>query len=355
MSYFLKSGNTFRVSSREALDLHESLPTATYVVKYDDLRNMFYLESIDNFELAARSYGDNNRNAERILDTFLKRPNTTGVLLTGEKGSGKTLLAKTVCVRAAEADVPTIVVNTDFAGDGFNSFIQSIEQPCVILFDEFEKVYDSDKQQHILTLLDGVFHTKKLFILTCNDKWRIDHHMRNRPGRIYYMLDFRGLETEFIREYCQDNLKEKSHIENICDIASLFNEFNFDMLKALVEEINRYGEDPQTALRMLNIKPEFDSGNNYNIKLQVAGEEIDAEKLESVTWHGNPLQNNIQLDYKVVDTENDEWDWERVRFSHTNLLKIDPNQGRFVFTDEKGSVLTLTKVKEKKYNYYAAF
>jgi hypothetical protein len=53
--------------------------------------------------------------------------------------------------------------------------------------------------------------------------------------------------------------------------------------------------------------------------------------------------------------ENDEWDWERVRFSHTNLLKIDPNQGRFVFTDEKGSVLTLTKVKEKKYNYYAAF
>jgi hypothetical protein len=355
MSYFLKSGNTFRVSSKEAMDLHEALPPATYVVKYDDLRGFFYLEGIDNFELAPRSYGDNDSNAQRILDTFVKRPKTTGVLLTGEKGSGKTLLAKTVCVFAARAGIPTIVVNTDFAGDAFSSFIQSIEQPCVILFDEFEKVYDSDKQEHILTLLDGVFHTKKLFILTCNDKWRIDHHMRNRPGRIYYMLDFRGLEAEFIREYCQDNLVNKNHTEKICDIASLFNEFNFDMLKALVEEINRYNEDPQTALRMLNIKPEFDSGNNYDVKLLVAGDEVSPERLEQTTWHGNPLQNNIQLDYKVVDEESDDWDWERVKFTHTNLLKIDPAQGRFVFTDDSGTVLTLTKIKEKKYNYYAAF
>ena len=354
MSYFLKSGNTFRVSSREALDLHESLPVGTYVVKYDELRSMFFLEAIDNFELAARSYGDNNQNAQRILETFQKRPHTTGVLLTGEKGSGKTLLAKTVCVRAAEAKIPTIVVNTDFAGDAFNSFIQTIEQPCVILFDEFEKVYDSDKQQHILTLLDGVFHTKKLFILTCNDKWRIDNHMRNRPGRIYYMLDFRGLESEFIREYCEENLNNQEHIEKICSIASLFSEFNFDMLKALVEEINRYNEDPQTALRMLNIKPEFDGGNNYEVRLQVAGDEVEPDRLESTTWHGNPLQSNISVDYKVFD-EDEDWDWERAKFTHTNLLKIDPNTGKFVFTNDKGTVLILTKVRDKKYNYYAAF
>ena len=62
------------------------------------------------------------------------------------------------------------------------------------IIDEFEKIFSGEKQQHILTLLDGVFSTHKLFLLTCNDKWKIDSHMRNRPGRIYYMIEFEGLE-----------------------------------------------------------------------------------------------------------------------------------------------------------------
>ena len=32
MTYFLKSGNTFRVSSKEAMDLHEHLPAGNYVI-----------------------------------------------------------------------------------------------------------------------------------------------------------------------------------------------------------------------------------------------------------------------------------------------------------------------------------
>ena len=70
--------------------------------------------------------------------------------------------------------------------------MQDIEQPCIILFDEFEKVYDDQDQEKALTLLDGVFPSRKLFIMTVNNKWRVNEHMRNRPGRIYYMLDFAG-------------------------------------------------------------------------------------------------------------------------------------------------------------------
>ena len=186
MTYFLKSGNTFRVSSKEAMDLHEHLPAGNYVIKKDMFENLF-LEHIDSFEIKGKRYGDLNRNCDRILNTFLDRPATTGVMLAGEKGSGKSLLAKAVSLQAAAQGIPTIVINSPFCGDKFNAFIQSIEQPVVILFDEFEKVYDSQEQEAILTLLDGVFPSKKLFMLTCNDKWRIDQHMRNRPGRIYYM------------------------------------------------------------------------------------------------------------------------------------------------------------------------
>ena len=85
----------------------------------------------------------------------------------------------------------------------------------MVLFDEFEKVYDSDEQEEMLTLLDGVFPSKKLFVLTCNDKWRVNQHMRNRPGRIFYMLDFTGLDEDFVVEYCHDNLKNLANIDGV--------------------------------------------------------------------------------------------------------------------------------------------
>jgi hypothetical protein len=55
-------------------------------------------------------------------------------------------------------------------------------------------------QDAILTLLDGTYPSNILFLLTVNDKHKITTNMRNRPGRIYYTLDFAGLTPEFIRE-----------------------------------------------------------------------------------------------------------------------------------------------------------
>ena len=136
-SYFLKSGNTYTVSSKEAMDLHEQLPAGNYVVKQNPLTKQFYLEQIDSFEIKGKLYGNTTRHADRILNTFKDRGASTGVMLTGEKGSGKTLLTKQISINAALEDIPTIVINSPWHGDPFNSFMQNINQPCVILFDEF--------------------------------------------------------------------------------------------------------------------------------------------------------------------------------------------------------------------------
>lgn len=352
MAYFLKNGNTYRVTKKESLDITEHLPAGNYIIQKDEMTGQLFLEQIDNFQPITKVYGDCLKNTDRIVNTFLSRPATTGVMLTGEKGSGKTLLTKSVCMKLAEQNIPTIVINAPWHGDKFNNFIQSIDQPCAILFDEFEKTYDRDEQESILTLLDGVFPTKKLFLLTCNDKWRVDSHMRNRPGRIYYMLDFKGLDAEFIREYCQDNLNNKQYIENIVNVGSLFAEFNFDMLKALVEEMNRYHESPQEALAMLNAKPEFDSGTEYTMTIVHNGKEIVEKRRD--TFEGNPLQpKGIEVSFDP-NPEDDEGDWEYKVFNPNALIKVDANKGEFVFEDN-GTRLTLTRVKRQSYRYYDAF
>jgi len=359
MTYFLKMGNTYKVSKKEALDLKERLPAGNYVIKKNDMTGEMFLEQIDKFEFTGKVYGDTTKRADRILHAFGDRPATTGVMLTGEKGSGKTLLAKMLSIKGYEQDIPTIVINQPWCGEAFNAFIQSIEQPVIVVFDEFEKVYDEGEQEMMLTLLDGVYPTKKLFVLTCNDKWRVNQHMRNRPGRIFYSLEYKGLESDFIREYCEDNLKAKEHIEKIIGIAGTFGQFNFDMLKALVEEMNRFGETPQEAMVMLNAKPEYSEESRYKIKLLLNGEEMAETNFEEKEWHGNPLTKRVHVNFKSYEKDEEtgdiDWDWDSKVFEPNQLKKIDDNGNKYVFVTSDGSTLVLTKVKEQGYRYWDAF
>jgi len=356
MTYFLRNGNTFRPSDEAALDLHTKLPAGNFIIKQDQFGNFFF-ERIDSFEIKGKIYGDTLKNTDRIMNTFLSRTASTGVMLTGEKGSGKTLLAKNLASECYKKDIPCIIINSAWHGDGFNKLIQDIEQECLVMFDEFEKVYDSNEQEAILTLLDGVFPSKKLFVLTCNDKWRVDQHMRNRPGRIFYMLDFKGLDVEFIREYCNDNLENKSYIENVCKLSTLFGEFNFDMLKALVEEMNRYNEAPQDAMRMLNAKPEFDGGAKYAVELFDNGVQIPVDKIHNDEYRGNPLgPKGFDVDYYVPSKDPEDGDdYKSADFKSTDLVQLDSAKGMFTFGNSSGVKVVLTRIREREANYYGAF
>lgn len=349
MTYYLKRGNSFFVTPKQALDIHEILPAGNYTIQQDDSGDL-YLETIDKFTDISRHYGNNLRHAERMYSTFKHREQSTGVMLTGQKGSGKSLLAKTLSLRGYEDNVPTIVINAPWHGDKFNKFIQTIQQPTIILFDEFEKVYDQDEQEDILTLLDGVYPTKKLFVITCNDKWRVDYNMRNRPGRIFYMLDFKGLDVSFIREYCEENLKDKQYVEKTCTITSLFSDFNFDMLKALVEEMNRYDEDPASALQLLNIKPEYETPRSFTPTLFIDGK---VQEIDDDEWEGNPLNAEMSISYRKYNNTKDKRDfnWASSSFVTSDIEKIDSSRGIYIFRNRKNEVLTLKEIRIKSYNY----
>ena len=348
MSLYMKRGNTYRVTSKEAMDITDFLPAGTYVVKMDPFDEL-YLEEMESFEISGKIYGAAPKQADRILNTYQERENSTGVMLTGEKGSGKTMLAKLLAMKAKEKNIPTVIVNSPFYGDKFNTLIQSIEQECIILFDEFEKVYKKEEQEFVLTLMDGVYPSKKLFIITCNDKYRVDQHMRNRPGRIFYLIEYKGLEHDFITEYCNDNLINKEYTAKICRLTSFFDAFNFDMLKALVEEMNRYNETPQEALSMLNAKPEFSSGSAYTVIIKKNGAIVDSQ----TSWEGNPINApEFHVSCKTSnDNDGDEWGYEY--FGTAQITKVDSEKGTFEYVNKNGFTLILTRKIEKTYNYMA--
>lgn len=352
MTFYIKNGNTYSVTANEQLDIQNTLPVGTYTVKFDQMKGVFYLEQVKDFTAPGKIYGDTPMLTSRILETFDKRPNATGVMLSGEQGSGKTLQAELIAIEAQAAGIPTVVINAAWCGEAFNTFMQAIEQPLVVLFDEFEKVYDDQEQQALLTLLDGVYPSKKLFVLTCNDKYRVNKHMKNRPGRLFYHLEYKGLDVAFVREYCQDNLIEKGHIESVERLSMLFAEFNFDMLKALVEEMNRYGETPQEALKMLNAKPDNSENQFFDFTLEVDGSVLGEDKLYDTRWRGNPLQASILINHQTDEVDSDgDPEYDTVIFTPTNLVKVDAQSGTFQFVNEDGAKLSLKKQVAAGYNY----
>ena len=348
-THFLKDGNAYRVFPHSALDIKPALPVGNYVVKQDPRTMDYFLEKVDGFEGESVVYGDIASRVERVFASYQDRPRTTGVLLTGEKGSGKTMMARLLALRAAQEGMPCLLINQPHHGDTFNQFMQTIQQPCVVMFDEFEKVYSSEDQDAVLTLLDGVFQSKKLFVLTCNDKWCLAGPMRNRPGRLLYSIEFNGVSEAFVRDYCAKNMKNTAHVDELVDVMYLFEEFNFDMLKSLVEEMNRFGESPKEAMRLLNIKPEQSDDKLYTVvSLKVEGKEVSSKMRSGSRWHGNPTSEMIQLYWAVNNTDqNDDEEDGRVEFMPVDLELLDMRKGLFTFKNSEGAVLVLQHQNEK--------
>lgn len=352
MTYFMKSGNTIKLADKANVEVSLELAPATYVVKFNNVMKEFYLVEMESFTVPEKLYGDTVKNTDRIIRTFKDRPNTTGVLMAGEKGSGKSLLAKSVCVKGLELGIPVIVVNEPYFGTEFNKFIQDINTEAVIFIDEFEKMYAREDQEKLLTLLDGAFDSKKLFLLTCNSVARVDSFMKNRPGRIYYFFDFVGLDSSFIREYCEDVLVNKENIDGIITASSLFDRFNFDMLKAMVEEMNRYNESASEVMRFINTRPIETEEQRFVVTSLTVDGVVPEGKVNTHVWI-NPLRSFFNVD---LDTDPGDSDAELIEynFEPSNILKINKETGSYVYRKEddgKDIVLEIRPEYIKTFDY----
>jgi len=266
----IESGGTYRIGDDKRFTIHQKLPVGVYQTHLDMFGNIF-LEQTDDFTITHKLYGSTNRRAERIMTSFKQRNRPTGVLLSGDKGSGKTLLAKRVAEMALGDGFPVIISTPHVVrSGGYVDFMNELKFPVINILDEFEKMFEeNDQQNSLLTLFDGVMSAeKRLFILTVNEPRKVNDYFHSRPGRILYKYSYRGVEEEAAEEFLKDCSAPESFINEFKIYHKMNPLLSFDSVSAIIEEYHRFGNSFKDTIEGLNIS-DFDnvSWRTYDVSI----------------------------------------------------------------------------------------
>jgi len=258
---FVLNGNTISVVNYDEATSLDSLPPKIYTVQYNEAFGYFYLlTGNDQFHVPKKIYGNVMERVNKCVATYTDRDASMGILMTGDKGTGKSLLLSILSNTAIkELGLPVIIIKDSFSGEKFTTFIESIGE-CCLVFDEFGKLYttsqshpDGVSQNSLLSLIDGVDKTKRLVIMTENKEYDISEFLLNRPSRVYYHFRYTKLDEPSTIGYCEDHNISSNDIADIITLSRRSRIFSFDMLQTIVEEIIRTGTSVEEGVGDLNI------------------------------------------------------------------------------------------------------
>lgn len=245
----------------DAVTTYDRLPAKTYIIKFEKLSGFYLDEYADIVVKEDKVYGGQMQKVGKVLRSYGRTDRNLGVILSGSKGIGKSMFAKLLSMEAQKNDIPVIIADKYIPG--IASYIETIDQRVMVLFDEFDKTFgdikvkegEAEAQAALLGLFDGIASGKKLFVITCNDIRKLSDFIVNRPGRFHYHFRFEYPSDREIRKYLHDKLDTARYNDNEIEQIVAFSrkvDLNYDCLRAIVFEMNN-GESFQNAVGDLNI------------------------------------------------------------------------------------------------------
>jgi len=290
----IKDENKYYVHN--SLNIINELEAKNYIFNFDVFGRCF-LEDGNNFKFPDIIYDVDIAFRQIVKKVFLNNNSNLGVLLTGNKGQGKSITAKLI---AKELNLPIVIIDKPIPNKiDFIKFLKEIENDYILFIDEFEKLFLSNSydesvnsnhtQESFLTFMDGVNTTnnKILFLLTTNEN--INEYLINRPSRIKFLKDYNELPEELFEKIVDNLLIKKEYREDLEKNTSFLN-LNIDLLISIIKDINLLDQPFSTFSNVYNYRLE-----NYMYELYVIKKD-GIKRYERLITH----ENKINLKDKYI-------------------------------------------------------
>lgn len=325
----------------------EGLVPAVYrIIPLDDKGITFTLSYItDRFTVPSKIYGDGMQKVIRIWNDYAIGGKSTGCMLLGDKGSGKTLLSSLLCNLAIDNRLPVITISEINPSIELIGYLSSLKR-CVLLFDEFGKIINDNLQDKILTMLSDYCNTHKLFIITENKTFNIHDFIMDRPGRIKYRIDFTKLSKDVFEDYVKEANIDKEFLNELRDCYANAAYFSFDQLQAIVQEHQHYPHE--TLKEILDVLNVGSLRKNAKIKIVSITDMIDNTELKFRVL--NPTNQNIEELKEsriglILNIEKKDGRLDELNITYNNISALTNEQNEHII-ENKGYKIYIVKIYE---------
>lgn len=240
-----------KVGVIEVDNVANELPVGNYSIQFNDRTGEVYLKTMDDLKMPKTEFVD-TLIVDKWLTSFNHYDSNLGILLSGLKGAGKTVMAKKLCIKSG---LPVLHLNSPVPCAPLAEFLANpMFHNCIVFIDEFEKVINQEDKQIAawLKLMDGGYNTKLLFLLTSNGD-QINEYLMNRLSRIKYRKHFAALSDNTIQRIIDEFLENKEFEEDLKTTCNKVTLLSIDILINIIQEINLFNEPASEVVKHLNL------------------------------------------------------------------------------------------------------